>query len=315
MQVVTDLAALERGRPAILTIGAFDGVHRGHQYLIRQVVDRARRLEYDSVVVTFDPRPSVVLRPGSMQLTDGAEKARIISALGPRTMVILPFSPELAAIPAGQFLVSILDHVNLAEIWVGADFAFGHKREGNVDFLIRSGQNSGFAVHVVARQSLGGHAISSTAIRQDVTEGDISTAARLLGHYLRLAGTVVRGAGRGHDLGFPTANLRLPPAQLLPGAGIYAANLHALGSTYSAAVSVGYNVQFDGQEIVVEAHALDFSGDLRGQPVALDLVARLRDEQRFPNVDALVEAMGKDVAQTRLILAGAEEPGELILPV
>ena len=155
MHVVTQVEQLERGRPTVLTIGAFDGVHRGHQYLIRQVINRARSIDAASMVLTFDPRPQVILRPDELQLTDGVAKERIISALGVDTLVIMPFSQETTQIPAGQFLVSILDHVNLTEIWLGADFAFGHKRGGNVDFLIRAGQHSGFAVHVVARQALG----------------------------------------------------------------------------------------------------------------------------------------------------------------
>jgi riboflavin kinase/FMN adenylyltransferase len=338
MRRVTDLAALERGRPAILTIGAFDGVHRGHQYLIRQIVDRARRLDYEAVIITFDPRPQVVLRPGSKQLTDGEEKARIIGALAPDVLAMLPFSADFAQVPAGQFLVSILERINLAEIWVGADFAFGHNREGNVEFLIRSSQSAGapvasrgFAVHVVPRQPFGGAPLSSTRIREHLDRGDVSAAATLLGHYFRVPGTVARGAGRGSELGFPTANLAVSPIQHLPTTGIYAAYLHVPGwpggrsqseealdpssqtAVFAAAVSVGYNVQFGGEELTVEAYALDFDGDLRGRRVALDFVARIRDEQRFPSVEHLVEAIGDDVSAVRRILDEAAEPGELIL--
>lgn len=315
MRIVDDLDVLERGRPTVLTIGAFDGVHRGHQFLIRQVIDRARRLEGEAVVITFDPRPSVVLRPGSTQLTDAMEKARIISALGPDILVTVPFDRALTLLPAGQFLVRILDHINLTEIWVGADFAFGHNREGNVDFLIRSGGHSGFAVHVVPRKRLGLEPISSTVIRERLEQGDVADAARLLGHFFRLAGPVVAGAGRGRGLGFPTANLQLTNHQMLPAAGIYAAYARVEGGpAVPAAVSVGYNVQFGGEEIVVEAYLLDTEADLRGKVLALDFVARLREERRFSNVDALVEAMNGDVARVREIVAEADEPGELILP-
>jgi riboflavin kinase/FMN adenylyltransferase len=314
MEVVSDLAQLERARPAILTIGAFDGVHRGHQYLIRQVVDRARRLDCESVVITFDPRPQVVLRPGSTQLTGPIEKARIIGALGTDRLVILPFTRETAAISAGNFLVSILEHVNVSEIWIGADFAFGNRREGNVDFLIRSGQRSGFGVHVVPRKRLGTLEISSTAIRELVESGDVAGASVLLGHYPRINGVVVRGAGRGAGLGFPTANVSFPEAQVLPGTGIYAGRLLVDEQILDAAISVGYNVQFDGKEISVEAYALDFEGDLRGREVGLDFVERIRGEARFESVDALVAQMGRDVAEARRILAETHEPGELILP-
>jgi riboflavin kinase / FMN adenylyltransferase len=313
MRKVADLRELERGRPAILTIGAFDGVHRGHQFLMRQVVDRARRLDFDAVVVSFDPSPAVVLRPGGLQLASGAEKARIIRALGPDFLVTLRFTRKLSELSAGRFLMDILDHINLAEIWVGADFAFGHNREGNVDFLVRSGQQSGFDVHVLARRKLGEQAISSSAVRGLLTDGDVGRAAVLLGHYFRFEGRVERGVGRGHDLGFPTANLEIPDAQLLPGSGIYAGHLHVDDSSLPSAISVGTNPQFDGDKLVVEAYALDFDGDLRGKTVGLDFVQRLRDEKRFPSVDDLKAAMTEDVAKTRQILATAEEPGELIL--
>lgn len=313
MQVVDDLGALTRGRPAILTVGAFDGVHRGHQYLIRQVVDRARRLDYQSIVVTFDPRPQVTLRPGSQQLTDGREKIRIIGALGVDVLAVLPFTPNLAAVPAGQFLVAVLEHVNLGEIWVGADFAFGHNREGDVQFLIRGGQSSGFAVHVVARQTLHGVPVSSTIIREHIQQGDVMTAVRLLGHYLRLQGEVISGHGRGKGLGYPTANLRVAPEQMLPGNGIYAAHTWVDGRRYEAAVSIGSNPTFGEHEVTVEPYLLDFSGDIRGQSIALDLVEKIRDEQRFESTEELVAAIGRDVEETRRILARADEPGELIL--
>lgn len=313
MRIHSDLAELERGRPAILTIGAFDGVHRGHQYLMWQVVARALALRYESVVVTFDPRPQVVLRPGSKQLTGRVEKTRVIGAVGPDALVILPFNRPLSQVSAGEFFDSILDHVNLAEIWIGADFAFGHNREGNVDFLIHSGQQRGFGVHVVTRQQLGGTEISSTAIRELVEAGAVAEAAELLGHYLRLEGPVVTGAGRGAGLGFPTANLQLPDWQTVPGTGIYAGYVHLDGEVLPAAVSVGYNLQFGGKEIKVEAYVLDFDGDLRGRLMSLDLIRRIREEKRFESVDALVAAMHDDVEQVRSVLAAAEEPGEHLL--
>lgn len=313
MHVVTHVDQLERGRPCILTIGAFDGVHRGHQYLIRQVVNRARSLDAASLVLTFDPRPQVVLRPGEFQLTDGAAKERIISALGVDTLVLMPFTHETSQIPAGQFLVSLLDHVNLAEIWVGADFAFGHKRGGDVDFLIRAGQHSGFAVHVVARQGLAGGVVSSTRVRELVGAGQVEPAAVLLGHYPSLRGRVVRGAGRGADLGFPTANLAPVPFQLIPGTGIYAGYLRTDGASLPAAISVGHNLTFGGGEVVVEAYVLDFEKNLREREVALDLVARLRDELHFDSVPELITQMQRDVDEVRRILAASEEPGELIL--
>lgn len=313
MQLITDLSALERGRPAILTIGALDGVHRGHQFLIRQVIDRARRLDYDSVVLTFDPRPEVVLRPGTLQLSDAEAKVRIVSALGPDVLGLLPFTRDVSQIAAGQFLVSVLDHINVAEFWVGADFAFGHNREGTVDFLIRNGQTSGFAVHVLPRQKLHGTAISSSLIRRFIAEGELDRASAFLGHYYGFAGPVVRGAGRGRKLGFPTANIQHPAHQFLPATGIYAGYVRIDDERLPSAVSVGYNPQFGGQTVGAEAHILDFEGDLYDRRIGLELVRRIREERVFDSVDALIEEMGRDVGQVRDILRRAEEPGELIL--
>lgn len=315
MRTVTDLAELERGRPAVLTIGAFDGVHRGHQFLIRQVVERARRLDYESVVISFDPRPEVLFRPDSVQLTDGASKSRIIAALGVDTLVMVPFTREFSQIAAGQFLVSVLEHVNLSEMWVGADFAFGHNRSGNVDMLIRSGQQSGFAVHVVPRQPLDGVSISSSLVRELIGEGDVAQAARFLGHWPAWEGLVVHGDRRGRELGFPTANLEPPPHQLIPATGVYAGYVRFDGQRLPAAVSVGYNVQFRGTALKVEAHILDWDGDIYDRVIGIEFVARVREERQFDSVDALVVEMKHDCERVRRLLAVGAEPGELIMPV
>ncbi len=313
MKVVRDLTELERGRPAVLTIGAFDGVHRGHQFLIRQVIERARRLAFDSVIISFDPRPDVVFRPDSRQLTDAGAKARIVGALGPDVLAILPFNRQVAQISAGQFLVSILDHINLAEIWVGADFAFGHNREGDVDFLIRSGAAAGFAVHVVPRERLDETPISSTLVRELVTAGDVTGAARYLGHYAGFSGPVVRGQGRGRALGFPTANIHVPQYQALPATGIYAGYVRLGHERLVSAASVGYNPQFEGHDLTVEAHILDFDRDIYGEELGIEFVQRVREERRFETVQALVDEMHRDIDCVRDILARAEEPGELLL--
>lgn len=308
MRLVHEFAALKRGAPTVLTIGAFDGVHRGHQFLIQQVVDRARELHCDSMVITFDPRPSVVLRVDQYQLTNGPDKALMITALGIDVLVVLPFTSDLASLSAGEFLASILQHVNLIEIWTGADFAFGHKREGNVQFLERAGRDPGFEVQVVERQQVGPEAISSSAVRKLVAAGEIARAAQILGHYPGFDGLVVSGFGRGKELGFPTANVRPPSHQQLPATGIYAGYLGFNGRRLGAAISVGYNVVFGGTAIVVEAYALDFSGDLRDAEVRLDFVDRIRPERDFASVSALIAEMHRDVDTVRHILATAAEP-------
>lgn len=314
MRTVASLAELERGRPAVLTIGAFDGVHRGHQFLIRQVVERARRLDYDSVLISFNPRPEILFRPGNLQLTAGAAKARIISALGADTLVMIPFTREFSEIPAGQFLLSILEHVNLSEMWVGADFAFGHRRGGNVDMLIRSGQQSGFAVHVVPRQPLDGVSISSSLVRDLIGAGDVAQASRYLGHWYAWEGLVVHGDRRGRELGFPTANLEPPPHQLVPDTGVYAGYVRFDGQRLPAAISVGYNVQFHGTTLKVEAYILDWDGDIYDRVIGIEFVDRVREERQFESVDALISEMKHDCEQVRELLSQADEPGELIMP-
>jgi riboflavin kinase/FMN adenylyltransferase len=314
VRTVADLAELERGSPAVVTIGAFDGVHRGHQFLIRQVVDRARRLDYESAVISFDPRPEVLFRPDSLQFTDGAAKERIISALGVDTLALIPFTRAFSEIPAGTFLLSMLEHINLAELWVGADFAFGHKRSGNVEMLIRSGAASGFAVHVVPRQPLDGVPVSSSLVRELVEKGDVAGAAVYLGHWPSWQGLVVHGDQRGRELGFPTANLEPPPHQLIPATGVYAGYVRFDGQRLPAAISVGYNVHFHGTALKVEAHILDWDGDIYDRVIGIEFVDRVREEREFDTLESLIMEMKHDCDQVRTLLAAAEEPGELIMP-
>jgi riboflavin kinase/FMN adenylyltransferase len=314
MRVVQDVSELQRGRPVVLTIGAFDGVHRGHQYLIRSVVERARALDFDAMVLTFDPRPVVVLRPGNQQLTDGAEKARVVGAIGPDVLIVLPFTRETSQVSAHEFIGRLLDHINIAELWTGADFAFGHNREGTVEFLIRAGQARGFAVHVVARQSLEGEPMSSTRARELVVTGDMRGAAGVLGHYAGITGTVAHGEHRGSELGYPTANVQSPATQIIPATGIYAGYLRVDGERFPAAISVGTNPTFGGESLTVEAYILDFDGDLYGRSVAVDFVEKVRDERTFDSVDALLAEMARDVGRVRTILASTVEPGELLFP-
>lgn len=311
MRVVHDLAALRRDRPTVLTIGAFDGVHRGHQYLIRSVVERARAVEGDAMVISFVPRPLVVLRPGSGELSNAAEKERLIAALDPDMLALLPFTRETAQTSAGSFLGHLLDHVNVTELWTGADFAFGHNREGTIEYLIRAGK---FAVHVVERQTLHGLELSSSRVRALLAEGDVRGAALLLGHYPSVPGVVVRGHGRGKGMGYPTANLAIEREQVVPGTGIYAAFVRLDGPSLPAAVSVGTNPTFEDDDgVVVEAFVLDFDADLRGRSVTFEFVERIRDERKFDSVDALVAAMGDDVVAARRILAAAAPTGEQLL--
>jgi riboflavin kinase/FMN adenylyltransferase len=304
-----------------VTIGAYDGVHLGHVAVLREL----RRLAtaaggLATVVVTFDRHPASIVRPESAPklLTDLDQKLEVLEATGfvDRTLVVA-FDAARAHEEAEDFVREVLvDRLGARLVVVGEDFHFGHGRRGNVELLRRLGADLGFAV--VGLDLVGSpdsEVISSTAIRRAVAGGDVTTAARLLGRPFEIRGLVVTGDKRGRDLGYPTANIQVSPDRLLPGAGIYAGWYERPDrSVHPAAVSVGVRPTFvsDGDDgaatPVVEAYLLDFEGDLYDEPARLRFMARLRDEQRFPSVEALVAQMDADVAQTRAVLAAMPSP-------
>ena len=304
----------------MLTIGVFDGVHRGHQALIGRAVRLAAERGLPSVVLTFDPHPSEVVRPGShpAQLTTLRRKAELVEQLGVDTFCVLPFTPELARVPADQFVHEVLvERLHVAAVVVGENFTFGYRAAGDVPMLRSLGQRFGFTVedaNLITIPNSGAEAgtvFSSTYIRSCFDAGDVVAAAAALGRPHRLEGIVVRGDGRGRELGYPTANLSLPRYAAVPADGIYACWFIRSGADgeqrRQAAVSVGTNPTFSGRERRVEAFVLDTDEDLYGQRVSLDFVRRLRDMEKFDSADALVEQVHKDVAQTRKILS---EDGE-----
>lgn len=299
--------------PTILTIGTFDGVHRGHQYLLRGVVDRAVDLGFKSAVITFDPIPRSVLQPHTpvYQLTDAREKIALMAALGMDLCVVQPFTHGLARLSADAFMEWILARIDVRELWLGPDFALGHRREGNIAYLASMAAHEDFALHVVPLQRLDDARISSSRIRELVHVGDISAATQALGHRFLLSGTVVRGAGRGQGLGYPTANVAPEACHVVPRTGIYAGYSCYDGRTYPAAISVGHNPTFGKNPLSIEAHLLDFADDLRGLRLTLEFVARIRDEQRFDSAEGLVDQMGRDVVDVREALA-AERAGGLL---
>jgi riboflavin kinase/FMN adenylyltransferase len=299
----------------VLTIGVFDGVHRGHQALIGRAVKLAKDRGLPSVVLTFDPHPSEVVRPGShpAQLTTLRRKAELVEQLGVDTFCVLPFTPELARVPADQFVHEVLvERLHVAAVVVGENFTFGYRAAGDVPLLRRLGQRFGFTVEDASLVTIpnsgaeAGTVFSSTYIRSCIDAGDVVAAAAALGRPHRLEGIVVRGDGRGRELGYPTANLSLPRYAAVPADGIYACWFIRSGpdgeQRRQAAVSVGTNPTFSGRERRVEAFVLDTDEDLYGQRVSLDFVRRLRDMEKFDSADALVEQVHADVAQTRDIL-------------
>ena len=293
----------------VATIGVFDGVHRGHQAIIGEAVARGRAAGVPSVVLTFDPHPSEVVRPGSHPgvLTSPRYKAELIERLGADVLCVLEFTPEFSRLTPAEFAHLVLvEHLHAVAVVVGENFRFGHKAAGDVAELARIGDRFGFAATGVPLVREGGTTISSTYVRACVDAGDVVAAARALGREHRVEGVVVRGDERGRTLGYPTANLRAREHTAVPADGVYAAWLCRAGARLPAAVSVGTNPTFEGRERRVEAYVLDFDGDLYGETLALDFVALLRaaDTMRFDSVEALVSQIGRDVANTRELLGG-----------
>ncbi|GLZ58051.1 MULTISPECIES: bifunctional riboflavin kinase/FAD synthetase [Micromonospora] len=293
---------------SVVTIGVFDGVHKGHQATIGHTVARARELGVQSVVVTFDPHPAEVVRPGSHPavLTEPARKAELIEALGVDVLCVVPFTPEFSRVPAEQFVHDVLvEHLHAALVVVGSNFRFGHRAAGDVALLEQLGRTFGFGVEGGPLVAEDGTVFSSTYIRSCVDAGDVGAAAAALGRPHRLEGVVVRGDQRGRELGFPTANLLCHRYAAVPADGVYAARLirRGQGEPLLAAVSVGTNPTFSGRERRVEAYALDFSGDLYGERLALDFVAHLRGQVRYDSIEPLIAQMNQDVERTRRALA------------
>jgi riboflavin kinase/FMN adenylyltransferase len=296
---------------SVVTIGVFDGVHRGHQAIIGQAVRRAADLGVQSVVITFDPHPAEVVRPGSHPpvLTSSRRKAELIEGLGVDGLCVLPFTAEFSRLGPAEFVHdALVEHLHAAEIVVGENFRFGHRAAGDVAALKQFGARFGFAVSGAPLVAGSGTTFSSTYIRACVAAGDVEHAAEALGRDHRVEGVVVRGDRRGRELGYPTANVELEPHAAVPADGVYAGRLIRRTPegpvALPAAVSVGTNPTFSGRERRVEAYVLDFEADLYGEHVGVEFVTRLRAMERFDTVEELIVQMADDVRQTRERVAG-----------
>ncbi|AUG77284.1 riboflavin kinase [Kitasatospora sp. MMS16-BH015] len=292
---------------SVVTIGSFDGVHRGHQLIIRRVVERARELGAKAVVVTFDPHPSEVVRPGSHPalLAPQPRRAELMAELGVDAVLVIPFTRELSQQSPEEFVQQVLvDALEARLVIEGPNFRFGHKAAGNVGLLAELGRAADFEVEVIDLKvrgaAGGGEPFSSTLVRRLIAEGDVAAAAEVLGRPHRVEGEVVRGAQRGRELGFPTANVDSVAHSAVPADGVYAGWLTAAGERMPAAISVGTNPTFDGTARTVEAYAIDRVGlDLYGLHVAVDFLAYLRGMEKFDSIEALLDRMADDVKQAR----------------
>jgi riboflavin kinase/FMN adenylyltransferase len=289
-----------------VTIGTFDGIHLGHQAIVRELVEGARSAEAPSVVVTFHPHPAVILkkRTHSFYLTTPDERAELLGKLGVDVIVSYPFTPQVAEMSAREYVDHLYSHLRFEKLIVGFNFALGKGRQGDVATLSRFGDEYGFTVQTVAPVTNAGEVISSSQIRTSLGDGDVDRVARFLGRPYRLTGPVVPGDGRGRLIGIPTANLDVWEERALPRAGVYVCETHALDQKWISVANVGYRPTFESAPVKprVEAHLLDFGQNLYGETISLDFVHRLRDEQKFDSVEKLIEQIHQDIARTRQLL-------------
>lgn len=308
MKIIRSLRQLPSPPPAaVVTIGNFDGVHLGHREIFRRVVDEARRRHGTATVITFEPHPLRLLAPHKAppRINTPAEKVRLIRASGIDLLVILPFNRRLAALSASAFVDTILvDRLGINHLVIGYDYAFGHRREGNADFLAGAAEKHGFSLEVLDPLRADGEIYSSTRIRQALLSGDVSGVVRVLGRHFTLDGRVVSGVGRGRQLGFPTANL-LTAKELLPMPGVYAVKVRHGRRLYDAVANLGFRPTFAGKGQTLEIHLLDFAGDLYGTRLRVYFIERLREERRFASAAELSTAISADIGRARGILAAA----------
>jgi len=295
--------------PSVVTIGFFDGVHHGHRRVVRRAVELARERGARAVVLTFDPHPSEVVRPGTHPalLTTPDYRSDLMSSLGVDAVLVLPFTAELSKQSPAEFVERVLvDRLHAVAVVVGENFRFGHKAAGNVAVLTELGAKHGFTVQglaLAAPEEGEESRFSSTDVRRMVLTGDVETAALRLDRPHRVEGPVVHGAKRGRELGFPTANVETPQYTAIPADGVYAGWLVVDGERLPAAISVGTNPQFDGQLRTVEAYALDRTDlDLYDRHVAVEFVARVRGQERFASLEEFIGRMNQDVAKVRVLL-------------
>lgn len=304
------LAGAEIPRPTVVTLGTFDGVHLGHQHLIRETAARAAARRATAVALTFQPRPAEVLRPDlpSRYLTTLEDRQRLLKEAGAAAVVVLPFTAALAQTSAADFATALAQTLGMCELIGGPDLALGRGREGSPAVLRALGEQLGFTVRLVPALDREGETVRSSAIQRILSEGDVAQAARLLGRPHAIAGTVIHGQGRGRTIGIPTANVAVPEALILPANGVYAVRAGIGTRAYAGAANLGTRPTFDGVGRSLEVHLLDFSDDIYDATLRVEFIARLRPERRFSGIDELVQQIRADIGQVRDIVdvAGPE---------
>lgn len=305
MRQLCDLPEVPLDKPSAISVGVFDGVHLGHRHLLRELMASARTSGYLSGVVTFDRHPHELLAPQKQirYLTTLEDKLHLLGETGLDYVLALPFTRELSRTTARDFVQSLVDRLRMVELWTGPDFALGRDREGDRSHLTDLGEELGFRVHRLEPVQHSGRVISSSSIRALLREGDVAEAATLLGRFPYLDGKVVMGARRGHGLGFPTANLEIDQSLILPANGVYVVRVCWDRGNLSGVANIGQRPTFDqDSERTLEAHILDFYGELYGKELRVELIERLRPELRFESSEALIAQMKSDVDRTRNVI-------------
>ena len=297
---------IERDDSSVVTVGTFDGVHRGHQAILDYLLRRAEQRAGTSTLISFDPHPRSVVHDQKVPLlTTVEERAELLEAYGLDRFVVVPFTSAFSSLDAREYVEQVLvEGVGLSEITVGYDHRFGKGREGDVDLLRSMGQEYAFDVDVIPAQEVHDHVVSSSSIRALLADdGDVEEAADLLGRPYRLSGGVERGEGRGRKIGFPTANLHLDPDKLVPAIGVYAVAVTLPGGdTRPGMMNIGRRPTFDGMDVTVEVHLLDFEGDLYGEALSVQFLQRLREERKLESADALAVQLSEDKRHCKRVI-------------
>ncbi|MEE9216663.1 MAG: riboflavin biosynthesis protein RibF [Anaerolineales bacterium] len=305
MQHLQDLSEVQLERSS-LTIGSFDGVHLGHQDLLERMIKPAKELDLPVVVLSFFPHPSVVLRQRTpaFYITTPDEKAELLGKEGVDYVITQSFDLELSKVEAGEFLDRLAAQLGFVDLWAGEDFALGHQRRGNRHYLEQESRARNFHFHLVPPVLVGGEVVSSTRVREALRSGDVARAATYLGRSFKLLGVVQEGAGRGKELGIPTANLKIWDERAYPAVGVYACIAEVDGVQKQAVTNIGFRPTFEDELKlpVIETHILDFERELYGQEVKLEFIDRLRDEMRFSGPEALLEQIEVDISHARSLL-------------
>ena len=304
MQIITDIRKFKNIKPPIITLGKFDGVHKGHQKVLRAVKDRAAKLKFPSVVYTFEPHPLKIVTPhkSPLLLTTLKEKIELIKASGIDYLILARFTKEFAAQHPREFVSDILvKQLAVKEVLVGHDYAFGKGKKGTIEYLKKLGQEFGFKVYIIPAYKKRGFIVSSSKIREYIQNGKMKEAARFLGRPYTISGKVIKGRNIGKHLGFPTANIEIHN-ELIPKDGIYAVRVILGNKIYKGAVNVGFAPTFHTNKRAVEAHIINFKQNIYGKKLKIEFIQRLRGEKTFKSTEGLAIQIKRDVEKVKKIL-------------